>query len=191
MKNPKPTYIAFDTETGGLDPKKHSILTAYFVVLDEKLNMVDELDLSIKDSDSGYVVTAGALAVNKINLVQHDKIAVERKEAANRLKFFIERMTKMGGSKLLPIAHNIEFDMNFIDNQLLPEFTKLISHRKFCTSVITRFLHLGDAIPKSATGSLDRTAKAMGVKFNKDGAHNAKADVEVCVNLLKAYLGWK
>jgi len=188
---PNPRYIAFDTETGGLDPKKHSLLTAYFVALDNKLNIVDELELAVKDSENGYIVTASALAVNKINLIKHDEVAIEKKEAANRLKFFIERMTEMnGGNKLIPIAHNIEFDMNFINNQLLSNFTKLISHRKMCTSVITRFLSLSEEIPKNVGGSLSKIAKRMGIKFNKDGPHNAKSDVEVTVKLLKAYLGW-
>jgi oligoribonuclease (3'-5' exoribonuclease) len=44
-------YIWFDTETGGLNPKIHSLLTAYFAIVDKDLNLIAELSLQLKPSD--------------------------------------------------------------------------------------------------------------------------------------------
>ena len=40
-------YLAFDCETTGL-LSTCNILTSYFVILDDNLNILDELDLKIK-----------------------------------------------------------------------------------------------------------------------------------------------
>ena len=46
------TYIAVDTETGGIGSDV-SLLTAYIAVLDKQMNIIDELD-SMKESMMEY-----------------------------------------------------------------------------------------------------------------------------------------
>ena len=71
-------YLAFDCETTGLLPNCN-VLTVYFVILDDKLNILDELDLKIKHDF--YVVFTKALEVNNINILEHDKIKISKKNA--------------------------------------------------------------------------------------------------------------
>ena len=56
-------YLAFDTETTGIDFKKNNLLTACFIVLDKDLVELDRLNLSIKHTD--YTVTIKAIEINE------------------------------------------------------------------------------------------------------------------------------
>jgi hypothetical protein len=69
-------YIAFDNETGGLNPET-SLLTTYFAILDGNFNKIDELELLLKpNNNEPYVIEPQGLEINKINLIEHDKVAV-------------------------------------------------------------------------------------------------------------------
>lgn len=83
-------YIVIDTETGGIG-RDVSLLSAYFGVLDENFNLLDELELFVRPDNHIYQVTAEALGINKINLVEHEKKAVTYKEAGTKLFNFIEK----------------------------------------------------------------------------------------------------
>ena len=60
--------LAFDCETGGLDPKQADILTLYMGILDEDFKVLEELDLKLKPNSGLPRADAGALKVNKIDL---------------------------------------------------------------------------------------------------------------------------
>ena len=66
-------YLAFDTETGGLISGV-ALLTSHFLVLDNDLKVLDELELTTKPNNGHYVIAPEALEVNKINLIEHHKI---------------------------------------------------------------------------------------------------------------------
>jgi hypothetical protein len=68
-------YIVIDGEFGGIGLDK-SILTFYFMVMDDQENKVDELDLKLKSKDGIYRVEARALEINKIDLIKHDQMAI-------------------------------------------------------------------------------------------------------------------
>lgn len=82
-------YLVTDVETGGFEGT--SLLSAYFGVLDENLNLLDELELFVRPDNRQYVVTAEALAINKINLIEHEKKAVTYKEAGTLLFNFLQK----------------------------------------------------------------------------------------------------
>ena len=104
-------YVAFDNETGGLT-KDCSLLTSHFIIADEQLNVIEELGLVIKPNDhQPYRVQATALAVNKINLIEHDKVAITQSEAAQKLFLFLKKHSNNGQIKLIPIGHNVSFDI--------------------------------------------------------------------------------
>lgn len=83
-------YLVLDTETGGIGPEV-SLLSAYFRVLDENLNLLDELELFLKPNDGLYKVTAEALGINKIDLVEHEKKAITYREGGTKLFDFLQR----------------------------------------------------------------------------------------------------
>lgn len=104
--------IFIDTETTGLSPKKHQILTIGMVITDENLKPVFEKEYLVR-KESWSEVNPFALRVNKIDLSKHNPIAVPEKKACERI---IEDIEKVTGQKTqnTAIGHNLRFDMNFL-----------------------------------------------------------------------------
>lgn len=130
-------YIALDLETGGIGADKYSLLTGFFAVLNEKFEMIDKLEVALK-SDV-YRVSAKALEINKINLIEHEAGAKDQETIVNEINHFLKKhatapfeasIGSIGGPEplpvitptiesLIPIGHNVHFDILFL-KQALP-----------------------------------------------------------------------
>jgi DNA polymerase III alpha subunit (gram-positive type) len=183
-----PRYVVFDTETGGLESSTTSLLTAYFGILDENLNLIAELDLALKPESGVYSVTAGALKVNKIDLASHDKDAVPYPQAAVMLANFLRQHCPGPKDKLVPIAHNIPFDYSFVFDKLLEKhlWEEYCSYHSMDTMVIAYYLRLKGAI-KTYSLSLGSLTKYFNIEINGE-LHRAKTDALACVKVLKRML---
>jgi DNA polymerase III epsilon subunit-like protein len=178
-------YLVLDTETGGLDPQKHSLLTASFVVLDDDLKQVDKVDLSIAP-DEAYRVTPEALRVNKIDIVEHSQVAMDVLFARTKLCEFLDLWSKKG--RLTVVGHNVGFDLRFIYAQLLPqaEWESRCSYRVLDTQVVAQFLQLTGVIP-GGSASLKSLAMQFGVPQLE--AHTASDDALVTAEVLRRLFG--
>ena len=96
-------YLAFDTETSGLDPTKHNLLTACFIVLNDNLVEIDRLNLNIKYNE--YNITIKAMEINKIDLIKHHNCSssVDLKTARSLLLDFLKKNKRMLLKKLRKI----------------------------------------------------------------------------------------
>jgi DNA polymerase III alpha subunit (gram-positive type) len=189
----KATYLAFDTETGGLDPKKTSLLTAYFAVLDENFNAIAELDLKIKgDKNEIYHVTGEALKINGINLseLHNENRNVTKGLAAVQLSDLIRTHSGEGQAPLIPIGHNVNFDIGFINEHLIPKemWDRYVSYHLLDTASAANFLKAKGLIPQTVRGSLASLAKHYNIDVSKGTLHNAKMDTVVAVAILQAML---
>ncbi len=184
----KATYIAVDTETGGLGGDV-SLLTAYLAILDEKLEIIDELDLAVKPDNHVYHVTAEALKINKIDLVKHEERAISPGKAGELFRELIKKHSDGGKNKLIPLGHNVAFDMNKLYDNILSkkEAENFISYRTLDTGSTGRFLIVAGLIPETVTGSLGSYVKHLGVKERE--AHTARGDVEMTIDVMKAMIG--
>jgi len=180
--------LAFDTETGGLDPKATSLLTAYFVILDKDLKPQDSLYLKVKPNDGNFQVTPGAMNVNKINLEEHTQVAVTYETAKKELADFLRKHSSKY-DKLIPVAHNIEFDLGYINEHLLDKksWENFVSYRKLDTAQIANFFKLAGIIPDGQSAALGALAKSQNIEFDGE-AHSADADTKVMVELLKSFV---
>lgn len=106
----KRPYLFLDTETGGLDLEKHSLLSIGLVVGDDG-EVRDSLEIFIRHEP--YVVSAGGMAVNRIDLVQHDKTALEPEAALDAWEVFSRRHFP-SGEPITLVGHNVAFDRNFL-----------------------------------------------------------------------------
>lgn len=178
-------FVAYDSETGGLDSKNCSVLTLTLVALDTQLQPLEILDLKLKPDDGIYRVTAQALSINKINIIEHDKTAITYKEARPRIMAFLARHTNNGTNKLTPIGQNVGFDDSFIWDNILPkeEWEIHVSYRKIDTATIAEFLKICNIVPGSVAG-LSNMAKFFGVA--RAGAHNSNVDTQMTIDLLRA-----
>lgn len=181
--------VAMDCETGGLDPKEQDLLTAYFAILDENLNIIAELDLKLKPNDNRQpVVTVEAMRVNGINLEQHmaDPETLTYSEGKSKLALFLaSNLVNKKARTLQPAGHNVDFDVRFVQAHLLPQtiWEKLFTHRTIDTSHITSFLKLIAWWPETI-GSLTSIVKHLGLPMRN--AHNAKEDTLMFIDVLRA-----
>lgn len=180
------TYIGMDVEAGGTEVE-HSLLSAYFVVIDEDLKTVyGELDLLVKPDNGNYVVTAEALEVNKIQLIEHEKVAITESKAGTLLYNFLKTHASNGAVKLIPLGHNIAFDVDFIKKHLLNKsFNQFVSYRMLDTSAIIQFMKLRGSVPKDLAGSLSEIATYFGVSTVTNIAHTAKGDTWMVIEILR------
>lgn len=180
--------VAFDTETGGLDPSKHDVLTAYFAVLDSSFNVIAELDLKLKPDGRQPVVTDEAMKVNKIDLEKHlaDPETLTYSQAKMVLaRFLADNLEEKKLRTLQPAGHNVPFDIDFIQTHILPKenWSKFFTHRIIDTSSISNFLKLISWWPDEI-GSLTSIVKYLGIPMRN--AHTAKDDTLMFVDTLRA-----
>lgn len=184
-------YIALDVETGGIGHDK-SLLTAYLGVYKregEEFVLIGELDLKVRPNDGIYACTAEALDINKINLIEHDKIAITYGKAGELLRNFLVLHSNNGAIKLIPIGQNVQFDIQFLGAKILNINTiyKYLSYRVLDTGAIAQFLREIGLIPLTVEGGLDKLAEYFAIK--PDGnLHNAKTDTLLTIAVLNHML---
>lgn len=178
-------YLAFDTETTGLDYINSNLLTAYFVILDNSLNIIDTFDLKLKHSC--YNITVKALTINHIDLIKHDSQSITIKEAKIKfLDFLLKNKTQY---RYTLIGHNINFDIQFLKNSGIineNDYSNLISCNTIDTIVIGQFLKLTNHINTTQSLSLLSLCKMANIEINGN-AHEAKTDILMTIELLKYY----
>ena len=179
-------YLAFDVEAGGVTPE-HSLLSAYFVVIDEDLKTVyGELDLLVKPDDGNYVMTAQALEVNKIDIIAHDKVAIPESKAGTMLYNFLKEHAPNGTTKLTPLGHNIAFDVEFVKKHLVNKtFNQFVSYRMLDTSAIIQFFKLTGLVSRDLAGSLSEIATHFGISTITNVPHTAKGDTWMVIEILR------
>jgi oligoribonuclease (3'-5' exoribonuclease) len=185
-------YIAFDVETGGLDTGVNSLLSVYFVVFDRDFKVLGELDLKIKpDKGDNYIVTAEALAINKIDLVKHnaDQSTLTLSQAKAALYSFLQAHNPEGKTKLIPVGHNVYFDQACVWAHLISKATwhKFCSYRLLDTGVILQFLKLTGHVPVTIPGSLSSIIEHFNIPVSGE-LHEAKTDTVATVKVLRALL---
>jgi DNA polymerase III epsilon subunit-like protein len=147
-----PKLLVIDTETGGFDPEKHSILTLGAVVWADGA-IAAEMELLIIETP--IIVDPGALKVNHIDILQHvqDSRAVPPAQAIANLQSFLDEHS--GGSpahKTFQMAgHNIiDFDLGFLRRLCrlaAVKYDDVFPRRVHDTMIIARFLTLANKLP--------------------------------------------
>ena len=176
-------YLAMDVESGGITSDR-SLLEVYLGVISPDGTLLDELLLLTKpDGGNPYIVDAQALSVNKINLVQHDKNAKTYKEAGQVLYDFLKKNSAEGKDKLIPLGHNVGFDVDFVQAHLISRKTwnQFCSYRARCTGVISGVLIDLGIIPSTVSASLGNLCQFFNIPIVD--AHRAKDDSIAAANL--------
>jgi hypothetical protein len=172
-------YLPFDCESGGIG-KSISLLSAHFAVCDKDFNVIDELDLLLKPSevdDTGstiYNVTAAALNINKINLIEHDKNAIVKAAAGQKLREFLWKY-KREKQWLIPVGKNIQGDIAWVNNHILgsTEWGKYVSYRTYDITSLIIFLKNTGRLAQDAPDSLSKLAEYFGIAAEW---HTARGD---------------
>jgi DNA polymerase III epsilon subunit-like protein len=190
-------YLFIDAETGGLDTE-HNLLTLSAIVTDKDFHVVpvpvpwSEQDdvpgcLYLQIKSDQYVVSPGALSVNKIDLVRHTENGIDLEEAQQRFKYFLKAgLAATGKSRLVPAGHNVPFDLKFVWKFLMPEnaWRDFCTHPALDTAVVARFFNAAGRI--SGGCSLVTLRERFGIETGS--AHNAEVDNLATIELAKRFV---
>ena len=164
-----------DTETGGLEPGKHSLLQASFAVWEDE-KIVDTLSFDIEERE--YVVTKKALVINRINLGS-DRGGISPTTAKHKIINFI--CEHFPGEKAVLVGQNIHFDIGFLTALFTKkDYEMVFSHRTIDTASILRFLQLA-GVADFGGSSLSDAIKAFDITVPEDQRHTAFGDVMATV----------
>jgi hypothetical protein len=198
MSNFNTKFLLLDGEYGGVRSRgslshDYSILELAFTVTDIDLNTLETLILKIKPDDDKYIVSAEGLAANKINLVQHDKVAVTQGKAKELLYNFLKKNSDNGAIKLVPLGKGIVGDIRYLLDQ------KLMSEHNWRTFVSDQMIDFGGIIMllkllglypqtvKKSTGKMSNSLEALAedLQINTDSLHEAKGDVDLYIKVCR------
>ncbi len=180
--------IFVDTETGGIDPNKVSILTFNALVCEFKesgsFKILDSLNLKLKPDDGCYHVNAEALAINGIDLVEHNKEAISIADGNLKLyRYLRDHTTK---ERMVCVGQHIHFDLEHMF------MSGLIEERKFYTFMDKKVIDiltlasmamLMGLIPRNQSCKLKDLAKYLGVPVDEKKLHDASYDNELAANV--------
>jgi DNA polymerase III epsilon subunit-like protein len=98
--------VIIDTETGGLEPDEHSLLTLALVTGRDTAR----LDLTI--AEPTIVVTPKSLEINRLDPAQIAATGLPPAAACDAIEAFLER--NRPGQDWILCGHNVTFDVNFL-----------------------------------------------------------------------------
>ena len=179
------TILFIDTETGGIEPGKNSILSLALVVWKES-KIVASTEILINDGILD--VTAKALEINGIDLEEHKKKALPSAAALQRFDTFIKEHFP-ADEKIQLGGHNITFDVNFLNAFLAANnynYSQRFSHRFVDTASILFYLYLTGKLKEKITSS-QQAFDHFGITV--DGRHTALGDALATAKLFSNLVG--
>ena len=167
--------LFLDTETGGLDPRSHSLLSLGLVVGDGP-RVANSLEILIRHEP--YVVSAGGMKVNRIDLVQHSATALDPDMALTVLDVFLDQHFPHRCKPIILAGHNVAFDRGFLGTFLAAHGRALeprISHRLVDTHSMAAALRDAGKLPLDDLSSTALFAH-FGILVPEDKRHTALGD---------------
>jgi len=185
--------LGIDTETGGLLDGASLLTVQLSVVSLDQFCVMDSLNLKLKPNPisgrSMYNVEAEALAINKINLIEHDAAAMTYKESKQVIYDFLHQASVKYG-KLIPFGQNVADDIKLITDYTISidTWNSFCSRKVLDTITLGVFAQLQGKIPFSQSLGLGSLCEHLGIEVDKSQLHNEAYDVELNTKLLAWHL---
>ncbi len=180
-------FLFVDTETGGLDPNRCSILSVGLAVLSNE-GLVGEIEIAVREPE--IKADKKALEINRIVLEEHAKTALGPKEAVEQILAFLKKWPDLFSSwdRIVLFGHNVFFDIEFLKRLFSftdHKYEDVFSHRIVDTSSILRYLHL-KGVFKEDISNLDAALDHFGI--NEFPRHQALKDAVLTAKLFQELL---
>lgn len=173
-------YLGIDTETGGLKARYHSLLTVGIVVVDRALRIRKKYELKVKANKNRCI--KAALKLNKIDVVEHNKHAMSKKDAVKFIQYLCDEYGYKGRVKL--IGHNVPFDRGFLNALFKSQRRKFNSSYAYIdTQQIWRGLIAMNKV-SIVSSHLDDILDYL--KIGRKGRHSALIDIVNTLKVLRA-----
>ena len=132
MFRDKQQYIVLDIETGGLDPKEHSLLEISGILWKPGEIIQPVFDCYIKEEN--ITTVPRAMEINQIDLNKVHKHGRSPKEAINYIRNRLDDVLGVERRPVKILAHNANFDYSFL--QRLYQLADKTIHRDFYSRTI-------------------------------------------------------
>lgn len=175
--------LMIDCETTGFDEDKHQILEVGMLVIRNN-EVVADMEVKIKHKE--YVLSIQAMKANKIDLIEHDDIGLNTKEACEKILEFLAN-NKIQEDGFIVLGQNVSFDIKFIEKLFLKEykikeFRQLVSYRNIDIMQLALLRNLENKI-RLEKQSLDYILDELKIEIPGD-RHRALTD---CYLQFKVY----
>lgn len=185
--------VIIDTETGGLDPLKSSLLSVAAVLLDDDLQIMDTREWFVKEDP--LILTEGAWKVNKIDPADIFERGVSALQVTDELSQFVKGHRCEKGKAVIG-GHNVTFDIGYLrrleamaareDKRALGWYDSTFSFRFWDTFIVSRLLFLQGRMDKPLT-SLSHSCNYFGIEIGN--AHRALDDAIATAKLTQRLAG--
>lgn len=168
--------LVLDTETGGLSPKEHSLLTVAGIAWSPDEQPKPLFSLFIKEPQ--IYTTNKALEVNRVSRHQLETEGLEPKEAVEAIRYALDHHYGPSREPVMLCGHNIDFDLGFLERlyRLAQEsIRKDFSRKSLDTVTLFQFFMAAGLIPPG-NASGDRMFAALGVPIPDAHRHTALGD---------------
>lgn len=171
-------FLVIDTETGGLNPERHSLLEVGLAAYKEG-EIIGRKEFFLKEEE--YHVTPKAMEVNNFRLNQVYEQGITPALAVHQIDGFVK--LHFGDAKSFTLmGHNVGFDHGFLKKLFERQglnIDEFISYRKFDTSTLIATAKVIGVLPMDAPGGLHPLADYLQIPY--DSAHTAMADIELTI----------
>lgn len=175
-----------DVETGGLNPKEHSLLSVGLAVWESGV-IIDKVEYFV--AEDKYNVTAKAMEINKLNLAEVYEKGISTEELSSEIHNFVKKhFTKESiFGKATLAGWNVAFDIAFLKELFVKNdreelFNSTFSYRNIDIAGIVAFYNLMNVFYSTQEiGSLDSAMKYFNLSC--ENRHSALGDVEVTIQV--------
>lgn len=185
----KSNYIVYDTETGGLNPKKNPITQFACVILDYRtLKEIDRWET--------YIRPYNDLVIER-QAIEHTMVSMSDVNSGMKLHDFINTLTKFLSShfasskkkefaRLVPVGHNVTFDNGMLEYAFKLEKENLYDY--IYPNIIDTFPLAKLAWGIEGAEKLNLAACCERAKIDLTDAHGAMNDVEATADLFRFFM---
>lgn len=175
MFEPYPILV-LDTETGGLSPREHSLLSIAGVAWSPDKQPAPLFSFYVKESQ--LYTTPKAMEVNGINLSKLQSEGLTPKESVEAIRYALDHHYGPSREPIMLCGHNIGFDVGFVERLYKlagQRFSQDFSRKTLDTVTIFQFfMATGLVRPGKANG--DRMFQCLGIPIPEDHRHTALGD---------------
>lgn len=175
MFEPFPVLV-LDTETGGLNPREHSLLTVAGVAWTPTSQPRPLFSLMVREDN--IVTQAEAMAINRLDLREIESQGLTPSEVVEAIRYALDHHFGPHREPITLAGHNINFDIGFLQRLYRlakTDYSRDFSRRCLDTATLfTFFMASGLVAPGKANG--DRMFAAMGIPLADEHRHTALGD---------------
>lgn len=184
----KSNFVVWDVETGGLEKFEHPITQFACMIIDgATLKEIDRWETFIKPY-ADLKITKESLEKTMVKMSQINAgidITVFNKTITQFLKQHNTTPKKPQYGKLVPVGHNVQFDLGFLEVALALEANELYDYITPNYIDTLPMSKLAFGIKKEEKINLGAACEAAGIKLTD--AHGAMNDVEATAELLRFF----